>query len=485
MFTAARMERSYADGPAGGLLTNEAMNKEKFLVTGALGTILGAVFLVAVIAWLDAKSGSALTETAQASTPVNTYSAASKIGRQFRGIWLQVHSNDPRCPFEDYVKEIAGTGADTICLAVAAEQEKAASNSIYCDVDRIPSDQRLAGLIRLSHSLGKRVIVMPLVLLTRPAGDEWRGKINPDDWEDWWTQYDKYVLHYAQIAQENGVAMYMVGSELLSTESQEARWRDLIGKVRKQNQDYLDGQFRQYLRQTFPTYKRGDFQSKFGIADIDSFVYSAPRATPPPAELVTQYETFAADRKMLLSYSSNWDHYTVPKWWDILDAVGMTSYYDMNPTHDTNPSVKSMVPRWEAVRRTVAEWQARTGKPVIFTEVGCPSQTGCSTYPWNYYNDPNSPNMVEQRNFVESFLNVFGKEPWVGGILIWKWRDNPSDMGGPQDSGYTPFRKPAMEPIQAFFSSPLPSGAPTSQPSPAEAQQKVVEPKPGAGNARA
>jgi hypothetical protein len=356
------------------------MNREKLLITGAFGTLLLSVFLAAAYQ-RSSQAGPLLARTTRGAA-ISAHSAAT-FAQQFRGIWLQVHNNDPRCPFEDYVREIADTGANTVCLAVAAEQENGTSNVLYLDRNKSPSDDRLTGLIRLSHSLGKRVVLMPIVLLSRPAADEWRGKINPDDWDLWWKQYDEYVLHYARLAQENGVAMFMVGSELISTERQEARWRDLIAQVRAQCQTVLDGQFRQHLRQMFPSYSRRDF-ARLGIADIDTFAYSATRGEPPPAELAALYDRFAAEHHMLLSYSANWDHYTVPKWWDVLDAVGMTSYYDMNPSKDANPTVESMVHQWEPIRRTIQEWQAKAGnKPIIFTEVGCPSQNGCSTYPWN------------------------------------------------------------------------------------------------------
>jgi hypothetical protein len=430
------------------------MNREKFLIAGAFSTFLAAVFLAAAVRPDKTQAGPIWTaQPAAQAAGAGARVSATTLARQYRGIWLQVHNDDSRCPFEDYVREIAATGANAVCLAVAAEQENGSSNVLYLDRNKSPSDERLTGLIRLGRSLGKRVVLMPIVLLSRPAADEWRGKINPDDWDLWWKQYEDYLLHYATLAQENGVSMFMVGSELISTEKQESRWRDLIAHVRRAGQDVLDAQFRQHLRQLYPNYRAADF-ARLGIDKIDTFAYSAPRSEPPPAELVKLYDRFAAEHRMLLSYSANWDHYTVPKWWDALDAVGMTSYYDMNPSKDANPSVESMVQQWEHIRAAVQEWQASVGKPIIFTEVGCPSQNGCSTYPWNYYNDPNNPNMLEQQKFVDSFLRVFAHENWVGGVLIWKWRDHPQNLGGPRDTGYTPYRKPVMETLQAFFASP-------------------------------
>ena len=106
------------------------------------------------------------------------------------------------------------------------------------------------------------------------------------------------------------------------------------------------------------------------------------------------------------------------------------------------------------VKRDIAAWQRKVGKPIFFTEVGWPSQDGCSTYPWNYYHNPDKPDMLEQQRCMDSFLQTFGHEPWVGGVLIWKWRDHPQAVGGPEDSNYTPYRKPVMQTIGKFFASP-------------------------------
>ena len=449
------------------------MNREKLLIAGALATVLAVVFLVAGARWADdSQGGPALAALPGLSPPPGPAApAAPGMTGQIRGIWLQVHNDDPRCPFEDYVREIATSGANTIGLAVAAEQENGSSTVLYLDRKKTPSDERLVGLIRLSRSLGKQVVLMPIVLLSRPGADEWRGKINPDDWDAWWRMYNEYILHYAQIAQENGVTLFMVGSELISTERQEARWRDLIAQVRKQNQDLLDGQFRQHLREKHPQWRARDFQARLGVADIETFCYSAGRPERPPEALIELYEQFLAPRRMLLSYSANWDHYTVPKWWDDLDAVGMTSYYDLNPLRDAEPSVENMVRQWEPIRQTVAEWQAKIARPIIFTEVGWPSQDGCSSFPWNYFHKPDSPDMAEQQACMDSFLKVFGHQPWVSGVLIWKWRDHPQCLGGPNDSGYTPYGKPVMQTLQAYFASPAPAASsPASAPA-AEASE--------------
>lgn len=378
------------------------------------------------------------------------------MSQQLRGLWLQVHNNDPGCPFEQYIREIAATGANTVCLSISAVQPNGSSAAVYVDRRRTPSDERLVGMFKLADTLRLRIVLMPIVLLTHPEGNEWRGKINPPDWSDWWASYSDYIGHYAALAQEHGVDVFIVGSELISTERQENRWRELIADVRRRSREILDRQFRDHLKALHPDLTADQWLDTYGIASIDTFAASAAEGLS--ADLQGRYEAFVEDRRMLLSYSSNWDHYTVPKFWDALDAVGMTSYYNLNPLGTADPALEALMDAWGPVRDAIAAWQRQVNKPILFMEVGWASQDGCSIEPWNYYRST-TMDLVEQQRCMQSFLRTFADEPWVGGVLVWKWRDHPG-MTGALDAdddarlNYPPCGKPVLDDLRAFFTSP-------------------------------
>ncbi len=378
------------------------------------------------------------------------------LSSQLRGLWLQVHTNSPDCPFEDYIQEIAATGANTVGLSISAVQQNASSASVYVDRQRTPSDERLVGMLEVADELKLRTVLMPIVLLTHPRGSEWRGQIDPPDWSAWWASYSEYILHYAALAQEHGVDVFIVGSELIQTERQEDRWRGLIAAIRRQSREILDRQFREQLKARHPDWTADQWREAYGIASIDALAPSTAEALP--AELRSEYEAFVEQRRMLLSYSANWDHYTVPKFWDALDAVGMTSYYNLNPRGVENPTVESLSEAWAPIRNEIAAWQRKVNKPILFMEVGWPSQDGCSIEPWNYVRSQTMA-LVEQQRCMQSFLQTFAKEPWVGGVLVWKWRDHPG-MTGTLDAddaarlNYPPIGKPVMDDLRAFFTSP-------------------------------
>ncbi len=431
------------------------MDREKLKILAAFGAIGLLVLIVPGLRLFSGDTPTADPVEGFAPMPLNP------VG-QFRGVWLQVHNNDPGCPFEQYIEEIASTGANTVCLAVSGEQENGKSNTIYVDLRRAPSEPRLIGMIKLAKRLGMRVVFMPIVLLTDPVGGEWRGEINPADWSKWWAGYGDFVLRYAAICQREGVDGFIIGSELLTTERQEDRWRDLIGRIRRQGSDIVDRQFRDHLREIHPAWTAADFRRNLGVKSIDTLAASQLDLATAP-ELAALYRPFANSRRMLLSYSANWDHYTVPKFWDALDAVGMTTYHDLNTFRSTDPSLESLLAAWAPIKADIVRWRRKIRKPIFFTEVGWPSQDGCSYEPWNYYRS-RTVDLAEQQRCTASFLQTFGSEPWVGGVLIWKWRDHPGMTGAGDDNdagrlNYTPFGKPVMKTLQTFFASPNPAAS--------------------------
>jgi hypothetical protein len=321
---------------------------------------------------------------------------------EFRGINLQLHNGFPGHPYETYIDEIAETGANTICLVINAWQENCSSTSIFIDLRKTPPDRRVVELIRHARLRGLRVVVMPILLLENARSGEWRGKIQPekDNWDDWWEDYTNYVLHYAHLAEEGGAELFMVGSELVSTESQADRWRGLIARV------------------------RGAFGGR-------------------------------------LSYSANWDHYKPITWWDDLDLVGITTYNDL--TGGEEPTLERLEESWRKIRAEILQWQESIGLPILFTEVGWPNQVTCAQYPWDYYRS-DTPDPQAQANCFRAFFRTWADRDEVAGWLVWEWRSYPQQPIGPEDTSYVPCGKPAMEVIRKYLNRPDATSEAAAQP---------------------
>jgi hypothetical protein len=283
-----------------------------------------------------------------------------------------------------------------VLLSVPGHMEHARSQSIYLDLRKVPPPADLKTLIAAANARGLKVILMPIVLLENPRGSEWRGVIDPPDWDEWWREYEEFVLHFADIAREAKAESLIVGSELVSAEKYASKWRKLIAKVR---------------------------------------------------------ERFYGGK---LGYSANWDHYRPIEFWDALDFIGMTSYYTL--AQGPNPSVDEIVKRWEPIRRDILEWQRRIRKPILMTEVGWCSQEGAATAPWNYYQNQNATpaGLEEQRRLYEAFLRVWANTPELLGIIWWEW---DTGSGGPGDFGYTPKGKPAEQVLRQWLGRAAPNAA--------------------------
>ncbi len=356
----------------------------------ALILVIFVMFIIAGVAFYQFGNGQITQDDPGADgTPVITEApAVSTKPGEFRGIALQLHNPSPEHPYEEYIREIADTGANTVALVLPGYQENASSTSIFVEARKVPSPARIRELIAFAkRKLGMKVILMPIVLLENPKSGEWRGKIVPESWPAWWEDYNNYILYYAGIAQQADADVLMVGSELVKTEAKTANWIALIQQVRK--------------------------------------VYNGR-----------------------LSYSANWDHYRPVQFWEYLDLVGMTTYYDLQ--QDRKPTLENLQAEWMKIRKDVLDWQAKINRPILFTEVGWPNQETAAKAPWNYYGSQ-TPAPKLQANCFEAFFRTWINQPAVAGFIAWEWQNYPGQATGPKDTSYIPKGKPAETVIRRYY----------------------------------
>lgn len=309
----------------------------------------------------------------------------------YHGVAIQVHTGfGPVETYRPLLQEVAALGADTVMLCPAGYMEHAKSQGIYIDARKCPGPQDFRALVAEARSQGLRVVIMPILLLTRPRGSEWRGMIEPPDWPDWWRQYQEFVVYFADIARDGGADALIIGSELVSTERNTGEWVRVI----------------EAARQHFPNGRLG--------------------------------------------YSANWDHYKPIQFWDKLDFVGMTSYYTL--ANKDLPSVDEIVAKWRPIQTEIMKWQRQVNRPIVFTEVGWCSQMGAARAPWNYYQNQTASRegLEEQRRLYEAFIKVWDRTPGVAGLIWWEWTAGES---GESDHGYSPKSKPAEAVLRQWLSS--------------------------------
>lgn len=325
-------------------------------------------------------------------------------GAPYHGMAIQVNSGEYLHWFKKLVDDIADLGADTVLISTAGYQENSNSAAIFIDQRKTLSAGQWDDLLQHARKRGLRVVLMPIVLLDKPrTSTEWRGVIQPPRWDEWWGSYNEYIMHYAKIASRNGVDIFIIGSELISTENQPDMWDQLIAKIRQ--------------------------------------VYHGK-----------------------ISYSSNWDHYEKVPLWGKMDLVCMTTYHKLSDSE--NPPQDELNQAWKPIKKDILAWQRKIGKPILFTEVGWPSQDGCSIEPWNYYrkDEATKTGIEEQARCYKSFIAAWDgeikKSDQVIGVLWWEWiwyDDNPKDktqeyVKAECLKGYTPKGKPAEKVLRDWFS---------------------------------
>lgn len=292
---------------------------------------------------------------------------------------------------------LADTGATWISLIVTGYQDDLTSTDIYTNT-ATPTDADLIHAIQRAHSLGLKVMLKPHVdLWNDPA--HWRGQITFGDeaqWQAWFASYRSFIDHYADLAKAQGVEQFCVGTELSGTAQREADWRAVIADVRSR--------------------------------------YHGP-----------------------IIYAANQGgEETGITWWDAVDYIGVDAYYSL--TEEDDPTLAELEAGWDGPLVTLSALAATWNKPILFPEIGYRSIDGANRDPWNWQRS-GALDLQEQAEAYQAFFDRVWSQPWFGGVFWWMWETDPF-AGGPCDTGYTPYDKPAEAVLRTGYDgAPLPTPA--------------------------
>lgn len=362
-----------------------------------VGIIIAAatVYLAVLGCVLFPSTSDGKTPIGTADRPFTAVSTGAPLtGLPYKGVAIQIQRVDWMDEYKKCVDEVAAIGADTVLFVLDTRQENGSSNRIYLDMRMTPTPQQLFDIIKHAKAKKMRVILMPIVLLDLPQGNEWRGTIKPLDWDEWWNSYRDMMTHYAFIAQGEDptgpplVDVLVVGSELVSTQDKATEWRRTINKVRS--------------------------------------IY-----------------------KGQLTYSSNWDNYTHVPFWNELDLIGMNSYWKLG--ENKNASVEEIVGNWKKIQKDVLGFTQKQGKPLLFLEAGWCSLENAASEPWDYTRQELAADPELQKRLYEGFFKVWYGNPGLGGFMVWSWE---AGDGGVNDKGYSPENKPAEKVMREWFGKP-------------------------------
>ena len=246
----------------------------------------------------------------------------------------------------------------------------------------------IGALARQADSLGMRLVIKPQIWIR----DGWSGDIafaSEADWTTWEAAYQDFALAYARLSAEVGAPLFVIGAELgPAVRARESFWRGLIAEIR--------------------TVYDGD-----------------------------------------LTYAANWyDVVEHVPFWDALDYVGVQAYFPLSDV--PSPSIDALRAGWAAHKADLEAVHVRTGKPILFTEIGYRDVGHAAARPWEW---PARGDAVEadealQARLYTAFFEEVWPEPWLAGAIVWKVHP-PSDRTHAGD--FTPQGKLAEAVIRRAF----------------------------------
>jgi hypothetical protein len=249
------------------------------------------------------------------------------------------------------------------------------------------SDETLLKLIQEAHASGLAVLVKPHLKIINGETPDWPGYMEITDWGAWFEAYGAFVLHYANLAEGEGVEHLSLGNELGNNcTAQTAHWRALIQDVRA--------------------------------------VYSGQ-----------------------LSYHDNTFSYegSAAQFWDDLDYIGVNLWAPGSGAFDvpenTYPDVDTMVRVLDSqLAKTLDPVAEKYDKPVVITEFGTSNYDGSNTGFWEYSGPTDNG---EQASFYEAGLRAFASRPFIQGVIIWAYDWEESTP--PERQTMSPLDKPAED----------------------------------------
>jgi len=257
-------------------------------------------------------------------------------------------------------------GLESISILVTQYQSNLNSTDIYPSIYKTPKDCGLELVIEKSKQLGFKTILKPHIDLD---DGNWRGNIelnSEEDWQKWFENYNNFITHYAQLAQNTGVDMLIIGTEFEKT-VQRNEWNNIIDNVRA--------------------------------------IYSGK-----------------------ITYAANWEGYKNVPFWDKLDYIGINSYFSLS--NELNPSIETLKANWEYIAQELDAFSELHNKKIMITEVGYQSLDGTSMTPWWRTDDNEVDEQEQADCYSAMLSTLMNRPSIAGIYIWMCYHDPAQDVNG-------------------------------------------------------
>lgn len=392
-----------------------------------------SLLLATIVAFAGAR-----TSGAQTTKPLDPWSAGFVKGVTWGWVGQRGEYEAPAAA--ESMRLLKATNAEWVCIAFSTTMPTYDTAELLWAADNpeMVSDDEVRHAIRLARDNGLKVILKPTIncgdgtwrawiRFFRPLTDEERasGATGADDpwgetpgrregmardevkWSSWWSDFSRFLVHYAKLAEQEHVELLCLGCEMNSTEADEARWRELIAAVRA--------------------------------------VYGG-----------------------LITYDVNHGREQDVAWWDAVDVIGLSAYYATPPAEGATVEVaatkttskEEILNHFQSMKVILAALSAKYNRPILFIETGATNVRGAARYPWSHPDaHPESPtDESEQANFYAAQFEAFWGEPWFMGFAWWDWPARLYDANDAKDDrSFCVHGKQAEEVLRSWFAKSSPN----------------------------
>ncbi len=341
-----------------------------------------------------------------------------------------------------WIETLDNSGFNTVAVTVYAHQGDWDSDNLWFD-DEAPW---VVNEIREAKRGGLAVVLVLRVALDHAFGRNkflWHGMIMPDtdaQLDEWFRRYRVFVERWARIAEEEGVDVLAVASEMNALTNAvkidelpvlEEYWTNSEKVEREKDRvmehaDEISG---------LPLHVRGfddyaaldSFIDDKDLAHVKWAIRTTYRAAEDPLAEINRRrarleghwrDLIEATRREFsgpVSYAANFDQYQFVPFWDALDLICINAYFPLRrhllPDRDEERLLDVLRAGWSGHLRAIDRFrveEAVEDRPVLFTEIGYVHRQNSTIEPWA--------------------ANGFSVLPTEDGTTLVAWEEQPKDL---------------------------------------------------------
>lgn len=325
-------------------------------------------------------------------------SALADWSNKTRAFTMVPSSQDALCTedFRQSVRNLKSIGANTLSIAVAYFQDSLTSSDLY-PYRRTTTDEALVCGINYLKSEGMDFGIN--MMINVPG---WRANTDPINRDEWFRQMGALAVKYSRdFAAVYGASHFSLGTEMyklvsIDYDQENAaapgryRWPDIIADVR--------------------------------ASYNGTIMYSAQHS---------------GNRSAIFDNND-----LMPN----LDVLGFSAYFPLYASDEAG-----LQREWARIEReTILPTYNRYGKQLVISELGYRPCDFTHERPYDSQSVCTYDGEIQARAW-DAVLNFFADKTYLDGMIGgWAWSDDPSD-GGPTDTDYTPWNKPATNTFRSYW----------------------------------